>query len=98
MILKTVSKNYNGDVIKMHTVVIGTFQFTEDLATVHYDQDIINNWKNSKEGQFILNNTDCVEYKVKYSYDTFCRNLSIVADLEEKKLSEYLLRFSKITY
>lgn len=97
MILKTVSKIYNGAIGTVHTVVVDTFEFSEELMFVHYDKVIISDWEKSKKGQFILNNADRVEYKVNYSIETFCRKLAVVADIEEKKLSEYLLKFDSVS-
>jgi hypothetical protein len=98
VILKTVSKNYNSAIGTVRTVVVDTFEFPEELTAVHYDKVIISDWKKSKKGNFILNHADRIEYKVGYSNETFCRKIAIVADIEEKKLSEFLLRFGKIPH
>ena len=97
MILKTVSKIYNGAIGTVRTVVVDTFEFSEELINIHYDKVIISDWEKSKKGQYILNNADRIEYKVRYSNETFCRKLAIVADIEEKKLTEYLLKFDSVS-
>jgi len=91
--LKSVISN-NNKPVNIHQVKV--YEFTLFIPASREDaNEEIANWKASKEGMFVTENA-VVSIHDMAEYTSLVHRYAIVAEIEEKKLSEYYLKFGKI--
>ena len=80
------------EVVAIHDVVVKKFSFSPDSIDSH----LIRNWFQSDQGQFVVKHAlgnpkvESIINSMKYDTDYY-----VIAELEEKRLSEFYLRWGK---
>ena len=90
------SKIINNQIYSYHRIVFHTFLVSDSEDPDLYAADPLWKWQNSDEGKFVMEHAnDKPEWHRQVDYQHYGYRYSITAVLEEKKLTEYYLKFGK---
>lgn len=90
-------KVVDGKVIPIHKVVVHRFNVGDCDDPVLYAASPLYHWEKSEAGQFIMEFAEAAPiWHQTHNVMTMGYEFAVVAEIEEKKLSEYYLRFGKI--
>lgn len=79
---------------EIHKVVVHRFSVGDIEDPDLYAAQPLYEWEQSEQGQFIMNNAvNKPQWQRQIDHQMFGFRYVIIAELESKKLSEYLLRF-----
>lgn len=79
---------------EIHKVVVHRFSVGDTEDPDLYAAQPLYEWEQSEQGQFIMNNAiNQPQWQRQIDHQMFGFRYVIIAELESKKLSEYLLRF-----
>lgn len=86
----------NGKVIPIHKVVVHKFNVSDCEDPVVYAASPLYHWEKSDAGKFIMEHAESPpSWHQNPSVMTMGYEFAIVAEIAEKKLSEYYLKFGK---
>lgn len=93
---KIKSKLVNGKVETYHKITVHTFLIGDVEESILYAAGPLHEWEKSDVGQWVMKNAeDTPEYHSSVDYQHYGHRYAITAILEEKKLTEYYLKFGK---
>lgn len=90
------SKLIDGKVHTYHKVVVHTFLLGDVEDPELYAAEPILNWQQTPAGKFVMEHAvETPVFKSQLDYQNYGYKYAIIAILEEKKLTEYYLKFGK---
>lgn len=92
-----VQKENNLDkIIEIYRVIVATIYMPDNDDPQLYAADYIYKWENTEAGKFVMRNSiSQPTFNTWMDVETIGYKIAISAELESKKLSEYILRFTK---
>ncbi len=92
-----VVQNNNLDLVQeIHKVVVGRFRMSDIEDPDLWAAQSLYEWEQSEQGKFVMENAiDKPTWHRKIDYSQMGYEYIIVAELEKKKYSEFLLRFGQ---
>lgn len=94
---RVVQQNGQEIVEELHRIVVHKFGVGDAEDPDLYAAQPLYQWEQSEQGQFIMQNAvDKPEWRRQLDHVMYGYQYIIVAELEKKKLSEYLLRWGPI--
>jgi hypothetical protein len=94
---KEITKDGITQIKEIHEIVVHRFSLSEDVDEAVYMAEPIYQWQQTEAGKFIMNNAeDAPKIQSHFEYQSFSKQIAILAKLEKKKLTEYYLRFDKM--
>jgi hypothetical protein len=81
---------------EIHKVVVHRFTMGDVEDPELYCAEPIYKWQQTEAGKFVMKHAiDTPVFRHQIDHNTFGYKFAIIAELEAKKLSEYLLKFGK---
>lgn len=81
---------------EIHKIVVHRFRISDVDDPEIYAAEPIWQWQKSEAGKFVMENAiDTPIFKKHLDYATYGYEYAIIAELEKRKYSEFLLRFGK---
>jgi len=83
---------------EIHKVVVHRFRVSDVEDPDLYAAEPLYKWQESDQGKFIMEHAIATpEWRRTNNYTTYGYDYAVVAEIEKKKLSEFYLRWGKVT-
>lgn len=94
---RVVQQNGQEIVEELHKIVVHRFSVADAEDPDLYAAQPLYQWEQSEQGQFVMKNSvEQPQWQKSMDPEMFAYKYVIIAELEKKKLSEYLLRWGPI--